>query len=133
MLTPHLFIKGVIKNGGAQPNVIPEETELEYYLRTPSDLEMQVLKDKVTGCVQAAAMATGCSVRLFLRFLSPIGFCNKIIPHGTLVNSIYQINITKFNICLKLVSMISISYEKSRHENLFLQKEVNSLFKYDYK
>jgi len=53
---------GVIRNGGAQPNIIPEETELEYYLRTPTNAEMEVLKEKVKGCVQAAAMATGCTV-----------------------------------------------------------------------
>ena len=56
------FYSGVIKNGGAQPNIIPEETELEYYLRTPTDTEMSVLKEKVKACIEAAALATGCKV-----------------------------------------------------------------------
>jgi len=56
------FHVGVIRNGGAQPNIIPEETELEYYLRTPTDAEMSDLKSKVEGCVKAAALATGCTV-----------------------------------------------------------------------
>ena len=56
------YIVGVIRNGGAQPNIIPEETELEYYLRTPTDIEMVTLKQKVEGCVQGAALATGCTV-----------------------------------------------------------------------
>ena len=60
----HHSCTGVIKNGGEQPNVIPEETQLEYYLRTPTDSEMVVLKEKVTGCVQGAALATGCTVSI---------------------------------------------------------------------
>jgi metal-dependent amidase/aminoacylase/carboxypeptidase family protein len=52
----------VIKKGGEQANIIPEDTELEYYLRAPSDLDLQLLRTKVSSCIQAAAMATGCSV-----------------------------------------------------------------------
>lgn len=61
-MRPTWRVHGVIKNGGAQPNIIPEETELEYYLRTPNDDEMVILKQKVEGCVQGAALATGCTV-----------------------------------------------------------------------
>lgn len=56
------LILGVIKNGGAQPNIIPEETQLEYYLRTPNNADMVILKQKIEGCVHAAALATGCQV-----------------------------------------------------------------------
>ncbi|XP_045198069.2 xaa-Arg dipeptidase-like [Mercenaria mercenaria] len=63
-MKPNWRVHGVIKNGGAQPNIIPEETELEYYLRTPTDDEMVTLKQKVEGCVQGAALATGCTVEM---------------------------------------------------------------------
>ncbi|KAK3087249.1 hypothetical protein FSP39_003574 [Pinctada imbricata] len=51
---------GVIRRGGLQPNVTPDETELEFYLRTPSETELKVLKDKVVDCINGAALCTGC-------------------------------------------------------------------------
>ena len=57
-----LIITGVFTNGGAKPNIIPELSELLYYLRAPTDTELAVLKDKVIGCIQGAATATGCQV-----------------------------------------------------------------------
>ncbi|KAK7108250.1 peptidase M20 domain-containing protein 2-like [Littorina saxatilis] len=53
---------GVITNGGAKPNIIPELAELEYYIRAPTDTELVVLKEKVVGCIEGAATATGCKV-----------------------------------------------------------------------
>ncbi|KAK3590609.1 hypothetical protein CHS0354_018829 [Potamilus streckersoni] len=61
-MKPDWRVHGVIKNGGQQANIIPEETELEYYIRTPNDTDMIVLKKKISDCIEAAAMATGCMV-----------------------------------------------------------------------
>ncbi|KAL4226516.1 hypothetical protein ACF0H5_014501 [Mactra antiquata] len=61
-MKPTWRVHGVIKNGGAQPNIIPEETQLEYYLRTPNNSDMMILKKKVEDCVNAAALSTGCKV-----------------------------------------------------------------------
>ncbi|XP_071114151.1 peptidase M20 domain-containing protein 2-like [Haliotis cracherodii] len=61
-MKPDWRVHGIIKNGGAKPNIIPELTELEYYLRTPSDDDMGVLKEKFIHCIMAAAAATGCKV-----------------------------------------------------------------------
>lgn len=52
----------MITNGGAKPNIIPELAELEYYIRAPTDTELVVLKEKVVGCIEGAATATGCKV-----------------------------------------------------------------------
>ncbi|XP_076444595.1 xaa-Arg dipeptidase-like isoform X1 [Babylonia areolata] len=57
---PAWRVHGVITKGGLKPNIIPDLTELHYYIRTPTDPEMLVLKDKVLGCVEAAAKASGC-------------------------------------------------------------------------
>lgn len=54
---------GIIKHGGVKPNIIPAYTELEYYLRTPSRAELQLLKTKAEMCFRSAAQATGCQVR----------------------------------------------------------------------
>lgn len=53
---------GIIKHGGLKPNIIPDYTELEYYLRTPTRAELPVLKEKAERCFRSAAGATGCTV-----------------------------------------------------------------------
>jgi metal-dependent amidase/aminoacylase/carboxypeptidase family protein len=58
-----LFI-GVITNGGAKPNIIPEVAELLYYVRAPTEGELDVLKQKIIGCIEGAATSTGCQVML---------------------------------------------------------------------
>ena len=56
---------GVILKGGTRPNIIPEETQLHYYLRAPTVGQLNKLTEKVKGCFEAAAVATGCSVIFF--------------------------------------------------------------------
>ena len=58
----NFIIAGIITNGGAKPNIIPELAELLYFLRAPTVPELAVLKEKVIGCIQGAATATGCQV-----------------------------------------------------------------------
>ena len=60
----------MIRNGGAKPNIIPELTELEYYARTPSKDELEILMKKLNECFQSAADATGCTVsKSWTRFI----------------------------------------------------------------
>jgi amidohydrolase len=61
---PTWRVHGVITNGGVKPNIIPEKTTLEYYIRAPTKQELAVLKDKMTLCFKAAAVATGCIVEM---------------------------------------------------------------------
>ncbi|XP_067097676.1 peptidase M20 domain-containing protein 2-like [Osmerus mordax] len=63
-LKPDWRIHGVIKNGGVKPNIIPDYTELEYYLRTPSRKDLPTIKAKAEMCFRSAAMATGCEVEV---------------------------------------------------------------------
>lgn len=53
-----------MRKGGDVPNIIPSETELEYYLYTPTDEELNVLKDKLVCCIEGSALATGCKVSI---------------------------------------------------------------------
>ena len=52
----------MITNGGAKPNIIPEKSELEFYIRAPTLRELNELIEKAKACFQSAATATGCSV-----------------------------------------------------------------------
>ena len=54
---------GIIINGGSKPNIIPEESTMEFYIRAPTMAELETLSDKAKACFQGAAMTTGCEVR----------------------------------------------------------------------
>ncbi|XP_067676317.1 peptidase M20 domain-containing protein 2-like [Haliotis asinina] len=61
-MKPDWRVHGIINNGGVKQNIIPELTELTFSMRAPTDAELNVLKEKVSKCIEAAASATGCTV-----------------------------------------------------------------------
>jgi amidohydrolase len=61
-MRPTQRVHGIISNGGERPNVIPNSTTVEYYIRSPDSKTLQELTDKVLNCFDAAAKATGCTV-----------------------------------------------------------------------
>jgi amidohydrolase len=63
-LRPDARIHGIITHGGAQPNIIPEYTAAEFYLRSLSREYLSELLRRFEGCAQAAATATGATVRV---------------------------------------------------------------------
>lgn len=61
-LKPTWRLHGVITDGGNKPNIIPEKASLAYYVRTPTEEELMVLRSKAHRCFESAAQATGCTV-----------------------------------------------------------------------
>lgn len=61
-LKPSWRLHGVITDGGAKPNIIPEKASLAYYVRAPTEKELGSLREKVHRCFESAAQATGCTV-----------------------------------------------------------------------
>ena len=59
-----IWFLGVFTNGGSKPNIIPEESELLYYIRTPSEPELTVLKQKTKAIFEGAAAVAGCTVSI---------------------------------------------------------------------
>ncbi len=55
-------VHGVITRGGDKPNIIPDHTAAEFYIRARNAKELEDLRAKVLGCFQGAATATGCTV-----------------------------------------------------------------------
>jgi amidohydrolase len=53
-------IHGIISHGGDAPNVIPAYTEARIAVRALESTVMKSLVDRVKGCIQGAARATGC-------------------------------------------------------------------------
>ena len=63
-MKPDHSVHGVITNGGAKPNIIPEKASMEYYIRAPTRSEVYAFTKKVCACFIAAANATGCRVAI---------------------------------------------------------------------
>ncbi|RGP48630.1 peptidase M20 [Rhodococcus erythropolis] len=60
-LKPRQMVHGIVTDGGNLPNIVPERTRALFLLRA-SDLEdLQNLRDRIIGCLQAGASATGCT------------------------------------------------------------------------
>lgn len=60
-LTPDCQIHGIITYGGAAPNIVPEKTVLDYYIRSATLKGLETMRKKLTDCVRGAAIATGCT------------------------------------------------------------------------
>lgn len=63
-LRPDARVHGVITNGGAQANIIPEYTSAEFYLRSlDRDYCFELLR-RFQACAEGAATATGCRAQV---------------------------------------------------------------------
>jgi len=57
-------VHGIVTKGGDAPNVVPAHTTANYYLRARTDAELDELAQKVRGCFEAGAVATGSQLTL---------------------------------------------------------------------
>ncbi|XP_038048318.1 peptidase M20 domain-containing protein 2-like isoform X1 [Patiria miniata] len=78
-MKPACRVHGIFTNGGAAPNIIPEQAELTYYLRAVDENELAMLKKKVEACAEGAAIATECKVEIDA---SGISYANLITNDG---------------------------------------------------
>lgn len=63
-IRPNERVHGVITEGGLKPNIIPDRTAAEYYIRAPSRQALAALRARVAACFEGAATATSCSLDL---------------------------------------------------------------------
>ncbi|EGX92261.1 amidohydrolase, putative [Cordyceps militaris CM01] len=54
-------VHAVIEDGGTVPNVIPDYTRMNWYIRSPTIERGQELHERVQACIEAGASAAGCS------------------------------------------------------------------------
>lgn len=57
-------VHGIVTDGGAAPNAIPEHTEARWYVRAESTAELAELETRVRRCFEAGALATACEVSI---------------------------------------------------------------------
>ena len=63
-MKPTWRVHGIITNGGAKPNIIPEKSSMLYDIRAPTEPELRVFIEKIVSCFESAAVATGCHVKV---------------------------------------------------------------------
>ncbi|XP_059156032.1 peptidase M20 domain-containing protein 2-like [Physella acuta] len=63
-LKPTTRVHGIITKGGVKANIVPDLTEMEYFIRAENRRELDVVALKVTKCFESAAIATGCTVEI---------------------------------------------------------------------
>ena len=111
-MKPDWRVHGVITNGGTKPNIIPEKTELEYWVRAPTAIELVTLKKKVVACFEAAAKATGCQVDITVES-TELEINNSPVLATLFTNNLKAIGVKEFQregIITGSTDMGSISY-----------------------
>jgi amidohydrolase len=63
-LRPEARIQGVITEGGAAPNVVPDRTQADFYIRYPDAVYLAQVREAVDNAARAAALATGTKVKI---------------------------------------------------------------------
>ncbi len=53
-------VHGIITDGGDKPNIIPDHTAAEFYIRESDDVRLESLVSRILSCFSSAASATGC-------------------------------------------------------------------------
>jgi amidohydrolase len=59
-ILPHERIHGVFTKAGDKPNIVPDHTVAEWYVRSGTIASLQPLKERVLACLEAGAAAAGC-------------------------------------------------------------------------
>jgi len=61
---PEARIHGIVNEGGAAPNIIPEFAVATFYVRAADIEYMWALEKRVIACAEGAARATGCTLKV---------------------------------------------------------------------
>ena len=57
-------IHGIITEGGAAPNIVPDRTTGQFYVRAANERDLAALKPRVQACFEAGAKGSGCEVEV---------------------------------------------------------------------
>jgi metal-dependent amidase/aminoacylase/carboxypeptidase family protein len=63
-IRPEARIQGVITEGGAAPNVTPDRTAADFYIRYPDEVYLAQVTEFVDNAARAAALSTGTKVKI---------------------------------------------------------------------
>jgi amidohydrolase len=63
-IRPEARIQGIITEGGKAPNVVPDRTAAEIWIRYPDQVYLKQIRDQVEDAAKGAALATGTKVHI---------------------------------------------------------------------
>jgi metal-dependent amidase/aminoacylase/carboxypeptidase family protein len=63
-IRPEARIQGVITEGGAAPNVVPDRAVADFYVRYPDEVYLRTVREFVDNAAKAAALSTGTKVKI---------------------------------------------------------------------
>jgi amidohydrolase len=63
-MRPEARVQGIIVEGGAAPNVVPDRTVADFYIRYPDEVYLQQVVEFVDNAAKAAALSTGTKVKI---------------------------------------------------------------------
>lgn len=63
-MRPETRIQGIITEGGAAPNVVPDKTVADFYVRYPDEVYLDQVSQIVDNAAKAAALSTGTKVKI---------------------------------------------------------------------
>ncbi len=63
-ILPAERIHGIFTEAGEKPNVVPRRAVAEWYVRSPTLESLEPLKARVVACLEAGALAAGCTVEI---------------------------------------------------------------------
>jgi amidohydrolase len=63
-MRPEARIQGIITEGGAAPNVTPDHTAADFYIRYPDEVYLRQVTEFVDNAAKAAALSTGTKVKI---------------------------------------------------------------------
>jgi amidohydrolase len=63
-IRPEARIQGIIVEGGTAPNVVPDRTVADFYIRYPDEVYLQQVVEFVDNAAKAAALSTGTKVKI---------------------------------------------------------------------
>lgn len=63
-VTSDVRIHGIISNGGAAPNIVPDYAEAKFYVRSKDKANLETVIAKVKECAEGAARMTGATVKI---------------------------------------------------------------------
>jgi amidohydrolase len=63
-IRPEARIQGIISEGGAAPNVVPDRAAADFYIRYPDSVYLDQVTQWVDDAARAAALATGTKVKI---------------------------------------------------------------------
>ena len=61
-ISPEERIHGIFTDAGQRANIVPERAAASWYVRAPDRAGADALATRVTACLEAGALASGCSV-----------------------------------------------------------------------